>query len=69
MSSEPTDVGPLFGGDQPVDESDRRLVSDLLTAARAAGRLTDVDYAARMSAMYAARWFDDLVPITRDLMT
>jgi len=68
MSFEPTDVGPLFGGDQPILETDRRLVINLLNAAQADLRLTAPDYAARMNQAYAARTFDDLVPLTRDLM-
>ncbi|MCL2483246.1 MAG: DUF1707 domain-containing protein [Propionibacteriaceae bacterium] len=68
MSAEPMDVGPLFGGDRPVLESDRQLVVTLLTAARSDARLTDADFAQRISRVYAARVFDDLVPITRDLM-
>jgi hypothetical protein len=68
MSFEPTDVGPLFGGDQPVLDSDRQLVLNLLVAAKADGRLVDWDYSARVAAVYNARTFDDLVPLTRDLM-
>ena len=66
--SEPSDVGPLFGGNQPIRESDRQLVINLLTAARNDSRLTDYDYSNRMGWAYSARTFDDLVPITRDLM-
>jgi len=66
--AEPTDVGPLFGGDRPVLDSDRRLVVDLLTAARNDSRLTDYDYSNRMRMVNMARTFDDLVPIARDLM-
>ncbi|MDR0782898.1 MAG: DUF1707 domain-containing protein [Propionibacteriaceae bacterium] len=68
MTAEPTDVGPLYGGDRPILESDRELVITLLGAARTDKRLSDPDYALRMSLVYAARTFDDLVPITRDLM-
>lgn len=68
MSFEPTDVGPLFGGDRPILESDRQLVANLLKAAQADGRLTEFDFSTRMSRIYLARTFDDLVPITRDLM-
>ena len=66
--SEPRDVGPLYGGDQPVLESDRQLVINLLNAARADSRLSDYDHSARMNRVYWARTFDDLIPITRDLM-
>jgi hypothetical protein len=66
--SEPRDVGPLYGGDFQVAPADRQLVITLLTAARANGRLSAPDCAARLAAAYAARTFDDLVPLTRDLM-
>ena len=68
MGYEPIDGWPLFGSDQPVLSSDRQLVADLLNAARADSRLDDFDYSARMSRVYTARTFDDLVPLTRDLM-
>ncbi|MCL2737102.1 MAG: DUF1707 domain-containing protein [Propionibacteriaceae bacterium] len=68
MSAEPIDVGPLFGGDRPVLPSDRQLVITLLNAARADSRLRDADYTYRMSQVYTARVFDDLIEITRDLM-
>jgi hypothetical protein len=66
--SEPRDVGPLYGGDYQVSPGDRQLVITLLTAARADGRLSAADCGVRLSAAYAARTFDDLVPLTRDLM-
>ncbi|MDR2929446.1 MAG: DUF1707 domain-containing protein [Propionibacteriaceae bacterium] len=69
MSYEPMDVGPLYGGDRPILPTDRQLVVDLLTAAHADSRLTDWDFSMRMNAVNAARTFDDLIPLTRDLMT
>ncbi len=68
MAFEPMDVGPLFGGDRPILDSDRQLVVNLLTAAHADGRLADWDLSMRMNGVYTARTFDDLVPLTRDLM-
>ncbi|MDR0284057.1 MAG: DUF1707 domain-containing protein [Propionibacteriaceae bacterium] len=68
MSSEPIDVGPLYGGDRPILDSDRQLVINLLDAARGDSRLTEYDFAARVARVRAARFFDDLVPVTRDLM-
>jgi len=68
MFNEPTDVGPLYGGDQAVLGSDRQLVVNLLMAAHADGRLADGDFSHRMITVQAARVFDDLVTITRDLM-
>ena len=69
MGYEPIDVGPMYGGDQPALSSDRQLVADLLNAARADSRLNDYDYSMRMNLIYTARTFDDLIPLTRDLMT
>ena len=63
------DVGPLFGGDRPILESDRQLVFSLLNAAHSDGRLTDYEHVVRMTRVYHARTFDDLVPIARDLMS
>ncbi|MDR0489106.1 MAG: DUF1707 domain-containing protein [Propionibacteriaceae bacterium] len=68
MSTEPRDVGPLFGGDRPIRDSDRQLVINLLHSAHADGRLSDYDFHARMQYVYHARTFDDLVPVARDLM-
>ncbi len=68
MPFEPMDVGPLFGGDRPILDYDRQLVVNLLTAAHADRRLTDWDFSVRMNAVYGARTFDDLIPLTRDLM-
>lgn len=68
MPTEPSDVGPLYGGAQPVLVSDRQLVVNLLVAARAYGRLPDRDFSHRMIQVQASRTFDDLIPIARDLM-
>ena len=65
---EPTDVGPLVGGDQRLSDQDRRLVIDLLTAAHHDGRLGDADFNTRFAAAQRARTFDDMTPLTRDLM-
>jgi len=68
MPYEPTDVGPRAGGDLPASPHDRQLVVNLLVAARAVGRLMDWDFSHRMMIAQTARTFDDLIPITRDLM-
>ncbi|MDR0959677.1 MAG: DUF1707 domain-containing protein [Propionibacteriaceae bacterium] len=68
MSFEPTDVGPLYGGDQRITDADRQLVVTLLTAAWHDKRLTEQDYRTRMAAVNNATVFDDLTPLTRDLM-
>jgi hypothetical protein len=65
---EPRDVGPRFGGDRPVSEVDRALVVDLLGAAAADGRLAPDDTARRRALAQRAQTFDDLIPLTRDLM-
>lgn len=66
---EPTDVGPAAGGDRVVAESDRQHVITLLTAAHAEGRLTTDERDRRLSEARGALVFDDLVPLTRDLVT
>ncbi|MFZ1409877.1 MAG: DUF1707 domain-containing protein [Micropruina sp.] len=66
--TEPSDVGPAVGGDLPVAEADRQAVINLLTAARDEGRLSPSDHDQRQQAALYARTFDDLVPLTRDLV-
>jgi hypothetical protein len=65
---EPTDVGPAAGGDRSVAEADRQHVITLLTAAHAEGRLTTDERDRRLSEARGALIFDDLVPLTRDLV-
>ena len=65
---EPTDVGPKFGGDLRAGDSDRDQVMTLLAAAYAEGRLTKEEHDERMAQAVNARTFDDLVPLTRDLV-
>lgn len=71
MSSplEPSDVGPAVGGNLPASDSDRDHVITLLTAAHAEGRLTLAERDERIAAARVAETFDDLVPLTRDLVT
>lgn len=66
--SEPTDVGPAYGGDLAVNPEDRIRVTTLLDAAYADGRLTQAEHAERTQAANLAITFDDLVPLTRDLV-
>lgn len=66
---EPTDVGPAVGGDLTARDADRDHVVTLLTAAQAEGRLTVVERDQRIAAARAAETFDDLVPLTRDLVS
>ncbi len=65
---EPDDVGPVVGGDRAVSEGDRSKVITLLESAYAEGRITSDEHAVRMQAASAAETFDDLVPLTRDLV-
>ena len=66
---EPTDVGPVAGGDRPVAEGDRQHVLTLLNTAYAEGLLTVPERDRRLADARAAVTFDDLVPLTRDLVT
>ena len=66
--AEPTDVGPAYGGDLAVNASDKTKVLTLLDAALAEGRITPAEHAERTQAANQAQTFDDLVPLTRDLV-
>lgn len=68
MAPEPTDVGPMYGGHLRVSDADRGQAIRLLDAALADGRLTADDHAQRRTDAQAAVTFDDIVPITRDLV-
>ena len=65
---EPTDVGPAFGGDVPATDADRRQVVTLLRAAFAEGHLSAQECDTRVAVAQSAATFDDLVPLTRDLL-
>lgn len=65
---EPTDVGPAAGGDLVARDADRDHVITLLTAAHAEGRLSAGERDERIAAARLAETFDDLVPLTRDLV-
>lgn len=65
---EPSDVGPAAGGDLQASEEDRQRVVALLAAARAEGRLSPEDHDLRLQAALKAQTFDDLIPLTRDLV-
>ncbi len=65
---EPSDVGPAAGGHLPVSDGDRTKVVTLLESAYAEGRITAAEHTERMQAAAAAETFDDLVPLTRDLV-
>lgn len=65
---EPNDVGPAAGGDLRVSAGDRTKVIDLLESAYAEGRITAQEHTERIQAATSAQTFDDLVPLTRDLV-
>lgn len=67
-SPEPNDVGPMVGGDIRVSDSDRDQVMTVLSSAYAEGRLTREEHDERLAAATSARTFDDLIPLTRDLV-
>jgi len=53
--------------DQRAADRDRDEVAVILGEALATGRLTSEEHAERLEAVYAARTYADLAPITRDL--
>lgn len=65
---EPTYVGPVAGGHLRASDGDRDQVSTVLSTAYAEGRLTREEYDERLDALLAAKTFDDLVGLTRDLV-
>lgn len=67
-TAEPQDVGPKFGGDIRVSDTDRDQVMTVLSTAYAEGRLTKDEHDERIGAAATARTFDDLIPLTRDLV-
>jgi len=67
-TSEPTDVGPVAGGALRASDADRDQVAALLAAAYAEGRLTREEHDERLEQVLSARTFDDLIPLTTDLV-
>lgn len=65
---EPEDVGPKFGGDIRASDTDRDQVMTVLATAYAEGRLTKPEHDERTEAAASAQTFDDLIPLTRDLV-
>lgn len=70
MSSayEPNDVGPAVGGDLRASDQDRDLVLGVIDTAFQEGRLTKEEHEIRTEAVLRAVTFDDLTPLTRDLV-
>ena len=65
---EPNNVGPIAGGNLRASDADRDQVATLLSAAYAEGRLSREEHDERIDQLMAAKTFDDLLPITRDLV-
>ena len=68
FSTEPSDVGPIAGGNLRASDADREQVADLLSAAYAEGRITHEEHDERLDQVMAAKTFDQLIPITHDLV-
>ena len=66
--TEPTGVGPIAGGNLRASDADRDKVATVLSTAYAEGRITREEHDERLDAVMRARTFDDLVPITTDLV-
>jgi hypothetical protein len=65
---EPSNVGPIAGGSLRASDADREKVATVLSTAYAEGRLTREEHDERLDQLMAARTFDDLILITRDLV-
>jgi hypothetical protein len=65
---EPSHVGPIAGGNLRASDADRERVVAVLSTAYAEGRLSRDEHDERLSQAMAARTFDDLIPITHDLV-
>jgi hypothetical protein len=65
---EPTNVGPIAGGNLRASDADRDQVANVLSTAYAEGRLTRDEHDERVERLMAAKTFDDLIPITSDLV-
>ena len=66
--TEPTNVGPIAGGNLRASDADRDQVATVLSTAYAEGRLTREEHDERVEVLMGAKTFDDLIPITRDLV-
>ena len=65
---EPTDVGPIAGGHLRASDADRDQVATLLGTAYAEGRLSRDEHDERLDQLMRAKTFDDLIPLTSDLV-
>ena len=67
-ASEPSNIGPIASGSLRASDADRDQVAALLSAAYAEGRLTRDEHDERLGQVLTARTFDDLIPLTADLV-
>jgi hypothetical protein len=65
---EPTSVGPIAGGNLRASDKDREQVLTVLSTAYAEGRLSREEHDERLNQAMGAKTFDDLIPITHDLV-
>jgi hypothetical protein len=65
---EPTNVGPIAGGNLRASDADRDQVATVLSTAYAEGRLTREEHDERVEQLMSAKTFDELIPITSDLV-
>ena len=65
---EPLNVGPVAGGNLRASDADRDQVATVLSTAYAEGRLTRDEHDERLDKAMAARTFDELIPLTHDLV-
>jgi hypothetical protein len=65
---EPSDVGPIAGGSLRASDADREQVATVLSTAYAEGRLSREEHDERLSQAMSAKTFDDLIPVTHDLV-
>jgi Domain of unknown function (DUF1707) len=65
---EPNNAGPIAGGNLRASDADRDQVATLLSTAYAEGRLSRAEHDERIDQLMSAKTFDDLLPITQDLV-
>src|SRR5215212_1638093 len=65
---EPSNVGPIAGGNLRASDADRERVATVLNSAYAEGRISRDEHDERLDQLMVAKTFDDLIPITRDLV-
>jgi hypothetical protein len=66
--AEPANIGPIAGANLRASDADRDQVATVLSTAYAEGRLTREEHEERLGQVLAARTFEDLIPITSDLV-